>query len=73
MDIGAIINNPMMGGMVEQGIKAFFKSGAVKVLGKTREGHLVISLKEPRVESEKVIIKDEAIKKIILQNMGAKE
>jgi DNA invertase Pin-like site-specific DNA recombinase len=24
-------------------------------------------------ESEKVIIKDEAIKKIILQNMGAKE
>jgi hypothetical protein len=53
MDIGAIINNPMMGGMVEQGIKAFFKSGAVKVLGKTREGHLVISLKEPRVETEK--------------------
>lgn len=72
MDLN-ILNNPLMRSGIDRGIQDFFKSGAVKVLGKTKEGYLVISLKEVRVEAEKVIIKDDALKKLILSNMGAKE
>lgn len=61
------LNNPL----IKMGISSFFSSGAVKVLGKTREGHLIISLKEERLESERILIKDVALKRIILENMGA--
>jgi len=63
------LDNPL----IKMGISSFFSSGAVKVLGKTREGHLIISLKEERLESERILIKDVALKRIILENMGAKQ
>lgn len=63
------LNNPLF----QAGISSFFSSGAVKVLGKTKEGHLVISLKEERLESEKILIKDAFLKKVILENTEAKK